>query len=131
MKKQTISARVHIPLEAIESLLYSARKGTSYWVTEDPNPDSFRENREVSGIGLLEYENEVKDFIDGDLIVYVFDGEDNDKKYELDIKKIKKGLSVLAREAPNQFAAILNGDEDMYTADALVQCSLFGKIIYA
>lgn len=31
MKNKTVSVRVHISLDDIESLLYSARQGTTYW----------------------------------------------------------------------------------------------------
>lgn len=125
MKSKTISSRVHIPLESIENLLYSARQGTAYWVGENEDEES----DEVNGLGLLEYESEVKNFMKGELEIYVFD--DDNKKHILNIAKIKKGLSVMARQAPVSFGNILTDNTDMYTADALVQCALFGKIIYS
>lgn len=126
MKKQTISVRVHVSLEDIANLLYSARRGTGYWVNQDKGNDGT-----IDGLGLLEYEKDVEDFVKGKLEVSVFDGEDEDKKHVLTIAKIKKGLTAMAKNEKDQFTDILNDNTDMYTADALVQCALFGKIIYS
>lgn len=126
MNKQTVAVRVHVPLKDIENLLYSARQGTSYWVNEEPNDES-----EVSGLSFLEYEKEVKNFMEGKLDVFVFDADEDDKKHVLNIAKIKKGLTAMAKNEPVHFANIMTNDCDMYTSDALVQCALFGKTIYS
>lgn len=126
MTNKTISVRVHVNLEDIESLLYSAAQGTDYWTNSEPNDEN-----EISGLGLLAFENEVKDFMKGDLVIYVFDGEDDDKKYELDIKRIKGGLTAMAKNERDHFTNLITDNADMYTADALIQCALFGKTIYS
>lgn len=126
MNKPTISVRVHVPLKAIESLLYSARQGTGYWVNEEPN-----EENEVSGLGFLDYEKEVKYFMEGKLELFVFDAEEDDRKHILNFAKIKRGLTAMAKNEHEHFANIITNDCDMYTSDALVQCALFGKIIYS
>lgn len=52
------------------------------------------------------------------------------KSYRLSISKIMKGLAVLAEKYPHHFCDILKQDGDMTTGDALVQCALFGDIVY-
>lgn len=125
-KPKTTSVRVHITHEQIENLLYSARQGTDYWTNTEPN-----EENEVTGIGLLDYEAEMRDFMKGDLEIFVFDAEEDDKKHVLNIAKVKKGLTAMAKNERWHFANILNDECDMNTSDALIQCALFGKTIYS
>lgn len=58
------------------------------------------------------------------------DTEDDGKKYRLTSKDFARGLAVMAKECPNQLAAILSEDDDMYTGDALIQCAAFGELKY-
>lgn len=130
MNKKTISVRVHIPLEEIENLLYSARQGTAYWVNEEPEP-TIHTDFEISGLSFLDYEKDVEEFMKGNLEIYVFDGEEDDKKHILNIAKIKKGLTAMAKNEPDHFTDLITGKGDMNTADALIQCALFSKTIYS
>lgn len=127
---KTISVRVHVPLSEIENLLYSARQGTRYWVNEEPEPTINTDNQ-ISGLSFLEYEKDVKEFMNGKLELFVFDGEEDDKKHILNVAKIKKGLTAMAKNEKWHFTNIVNGETDMDTSDALIQCALFGKIIYS
>lgn len=52
------------------------------------------------------------------------------KSYTLSIPKLKKGLAVLATKYPHHFCDILKEDGDATTGDVLVQCALFGDIVY-
>jgi len=52
------------------------------------------------------------------------------KSYRLSIPKIMKGLAVLAKKYPHHFCDILKEDGDATTGDVLVQCALFGDIVY-
>lgn len=53
------------------------------------------------------------------------------KDHLLDLGAIKKGLSVMAEKYPEHFADIIKENEDGDTSDILVQCSLFGDVIYS
>jgi hypothetical protein len=48
----------------------------------------------------------------------------------LDLEAITKGVAVLAEKYPHHLADILAENADAGTGDALLQCSLFGEIIY-
>ena len=43
---------------------------------------------------------------------------------------VHHGLDVMAREYPKHFAKVMADDGDADTADAFVQCAVFGKVIY-
>jgi hypothetical protein len=115
---KTISVRVHISLEDIENLLYSAGQGIKYW-----------------GYSELEYESCVKRILDGkDVVIEDQEGSDekgNAKTCILNLKKVKRGITILAKKYFHHLNDIKNGNTDMYTGDALLQCALFGDIIYS
>ena len=50
--------------------------------------------------------------------------------FRLDLKSIRRGLEDLATKYPRHFADLVNEDTDAITADALLQCCLFGELIY-
>lgn len=50
--------------------------------------------------------------------------------YKLSVPKLLGGLGVLARKYPHHFCAILAENGDATTGDVLVQCALFGDIVY-
>jgi hypothetical protein len=52
------------------------------------------------------------------------------QKLELRLDIIAQGLEVLATYYPRHFADLVNDNADSITADALLQCCLFGEIIY-
>jgi len=52
------------------------------------------------------------------------------KSYTLSVRKLMKGLAVLAAKYPHHFCDILNENGDATTGDVLVQCALFGEIVY-
>ncbi len=49
----------------------------------------------------------------------------------LDAEAIQKGLNVLAEKYPWHITNILSENDDAETGDVLLQCSLFGDIIYS
>lgn len=63
----------------------------------------------------------------GALVIKEFDGE---VKHTLDLKAIKRGLRIMAKKYPEHFADLLAENDDNDTSDCLVQCSLFGEVIY-
>lgn len=64
--------------------------------------------------------------------------EDSDEKagaiqgnsYELTLDKLKAGLQVMADKYPHHFVDIIRETGDATTGDVLVQCALFGEIVY-
>jgi hypothetical protein len=50
--------------------------------------------------------------------------------FRLDLKSIRRGLADLATKYPRHFADLVNEDTDAITADVLLQCCLFGELIY-
>jgi hypothetical protein len=43
---------------------------------------------------------------------------------------VRRGLEDLATKYPRTFAGSVNEDTDATTADVLLQCCLFGELIY-
>lgn len=117
-KTLTLSVRVHIKLEDIENLLYSAAQGSSYWSDSEQ----------------LGYESTVKKALlpkaEGK-IVKIVDHEDEPMAYLLNLEKIKKGLTVMAKKEPSHFADFLQENADMITGDVFLQCCLFGEVKYS
>jgi hypothetical protein len=50
--------------------------------------------------------------------------------FRLDLKSIRRGLQDLATKYPRHFADLVNENTDAITADVLLQCCLFGELIY-
>lgn len=50
--------------------------------------------------------------------------------YELSLDKLKAGLQVLATKYMHHFKDVIDGTGDTTTGDVLVQCALFGEIVY-
>jgi hypothetical protein len=50
--------------------------------------------------------------------------------FRLDLKSIAQGLDSLATKYPRHFADLVNENPDAITADVLLQCCLFGELIY-
>lgn len=50
--------------------------------------------------------------------------------YTLTREKLLNGFDVMARKYPHHFQNIVNENDDAETADVLLQCALFGEIIY-
>jgi len=53
------------------------------------------------------------------------------KLFELRLDVIARGLEVLANRYPRHLADLINENADVFTADALLQCCLFGELIYS
>jgi hypothetical protein len=56
--------------------------------------------------------------------------EPSSNVFRLDLKSIRRGLEDLATKYPRHFADLLNENTDAITADVLLQCCLFGELIY-
>jgi hypothetical protein len=56
--------------------------------------------------------------------------EPSSNVFRLDLKSIRRGLEDLATKYPRHFADLVNEDTDAITANVLLQCCLFGELIY-
>lgn len=52
------------------------------------------------------------------------------RTYELSLDKLKAGLQVMASKYPDHFNDVVREMGDAITGDVLVQCALFGDIVY-
>jgi hypothetical protein len=70
----------------------------------------------------------------GALAVSDYKGVDGDKMSmtvrRLDLDTIKKGLELMAKEHPRHFGDLVSEGGDACTGDVLLQCCLFGKLVY-
>ena len=55
---------------------------------------------------------------------------DDPNAYRLDLDAIERGLQAMAEKFPKHFADILGENDDAITSDVLLQCCLFGYVIY-
>lgn len=128
-----ISVKVPVTKERIANLLCCAFEGGSnywYWIDKFIKPP------------ILEWQNDpeqVFQHIDYPLnkggALIISDKEDDSpakskKTYRLDLESITKGLQVMADKCPRHFADMVSEDFDATTGDVLLQCCLFGEVIY-
>lgn len=93
-------------------LLDTAGRGARYWASSK-----------------LIYETEAKKVLT--LVGAVIKDEEAKKGYILRIDMIEKGLKIMAKKYPNKFNEIISDDYDETTGDVLLQCALFGDVIYS
>lgn len=48
----------------------------------------------------------------------------------LDLDSIREGVKIMARDYPLHFSNMFNESGDAETGDVLLQCCVFGKIVY-
>ena len=53
-----------------------------------------------------------------------------EKAHILNLQKIKRGLTAMAKKEPKHFADFISEDYDQITGDVFLQCCLFSKVIY-
>ena len=111
--KNTISVRYHVKLDEIKDLIDSASRGSAYWADSQN----------------LGYESQVA-IIFNHHAVEIVDNEDDKKLHRLNLEKVKKGLTVMAKKEPKHFADFIKQEYDQVTGDVFLQCCLFGKVIY-
>ncbi len=62
--------------------------------------------------------------------VTLFDTEDGNKAYKLDLDAIKRGIEVMSTKFRRHWNDFRNENDDATTGDVFVQCCIFGDIIY-
>ena len=127
-----------ISIETARNLLVSAFEGGSnYWMSifqyiyphgtkrEDYIEDGSR--AVVDTLGHVWHPAYVLTTIkDGGLVLWDTENE----KHTLTREKLLNGFDVMAQKYPHHFRNIVDENDDAETADVLLQCALFGEIIY-
>lgn len=116
--------------ERLAEVLCSAYEGGSnYWAKQEDGKDSpyrFAETPiALGGIPVAPLE-----LIPG-FVVTITDREaDPPKRHRLTEAKLRRGLQVMAEKYPKHFADVMTEEGDADTGDVLLQCALFGKLVY-
>lgn len=125
MKNITVKVSVDISEERVQDILTSAFEGGSnYWYMIDKFIYPEGQTKESLGITFQHVELPFK----GGALMISSDGDMPVAKLDLDA--ITKGLQILAEKYPLHWADIINHNDDADTGDALLQCALFGEIIF-
>lgn len=110
-----IKVTVTITDEQIEDIMSSALRGITYWADE------------ATVHGLIKNEDKdmnVSQALQRGYRIGIHDAED-EKYYQLTLRKFLNGIRLYGKYDFN------NLDWDMEHADAVIQCALFGKQVYA
>lgn len=63
--------------------------------------------------------------------ITIEDVESGQKKtHVLDLPAVLRGVQVIADKYPHHLADVLQGEGDATTGDVLIQCAVFGELIY-
>jgi hypothetical protein len=104
----------------INSLLISAVESGSYgidqWAHAERRPNSGTGDNLYRGMTVFEDESHEEG---KPPVVCVMTDE-----------TIAKGLQVMAEKYPKHFSNIVSDNHDAITADVLIQCAMFGELIY-
>jgi len=127
--KQTVS------LERVADVLCSAvdagHEAIGYWgevrTKKEPTAWTYRPKDAEAGDGKV-YRHYYPLNEGGALVIR--DNEADGAQYTLNLKAVKRGLELMAKEYPTNFADIIEENDDNETADILVQLALFDEVIY-
>lgn len=65
----------------------------------------------------------------GKLTAFVYDDE-NPLRITFSLEEMEKGFKKFIEECPQDYADLVNGDSDYYTASNLMQCVLLGEVVF-
>jgi len=129
---------VDISIQTIRNLLCSAFEGGSnYWYQIDGyqlapgfSIEDFRENGRMQPENDYFHWSQLIPTIPGCAVkVSAPDAPELGQKL-LNLETLQKGLDILTEEYPWYIAIIINETDDAETGDVLLQCALFGDIIF-
>ena len=119
-------AKTQITPKQVADLMVGAFEGGStYWCSEY---NILKTPAEVVPNGVVVYSH--PEFWAGDFEIEFKDGEDSDKSYIVTPEGLRKGIQVMSEKAPRHFANWMTEHDDAETSDVLLQCILFGEIVY-
>lgn len=120
----TIFTKISVPTpiseQTVKGLLCNAIEGGSnYWVSSLDRMGAISKAQ-------AEYHHDVP-FVEGGWLEMI---DEDGKKHRIDRAALLKGLEIMAREMPHNFADVLNENDDAGTGDVFLQCATFGEVIY-
>jgi hypothetical protein len=119
MKADTIRIRVTHEIETsmiMGEIANALDHGIAYWAAS-ADPETWPPG--------AEWTHEVP--MMGGTIVIVTHGGD---RFRLNQSAIKRGIRIMARDYPFRFKDLITQGGDCDTSDALIQCAIFGEIVY-
>lgn len=136
-KSFTITITDEIDANDLMNLVVNAfdSGATNYWAgsAEVILPDDF----DIHKIPWLKNPDEwasvqktyIAPFVEGGKVV-LFDNEDEDEKYTLDLKAIERGVRVMSSEYREHWKNFREENDDAETADVFIQCCVLGEIVF-
>lgn len=140
-KVKTISVVQELTIGDVQDILCSAFEGGSnYWyrIEEFIKPTEFthyswgppEEGKQQEVFRHIDYPTNPG----GALLISDFHGTDGVEEdmvvKRLDLESIEKGLNTMAKQYPHHFKNVMSDSADAETGDVLLQCCLFGKLVY-
>ena len=120
----TVNRPVEITEQRFEDLLCSALEGgVNYWADVYTSILPSQEGDENIEFPHLAFNHP-------NYRIHVSDREDDGQTYQLNLKALKKGLEIWAKDCPYHFNNFITEDDDAITADTFFQCAVFGEVIY-
>lgn len=55
---------------------------------------------------------------------------EEEEDHAVTMKDVEKGFLIFMLNCPTQYAALMDETADIYDADALMQCIVFGEVVY-
>jgi hypothetical protein len=130
---KSVTLTVPLTLEQISDVLCSALEGGSnywYFIEEYINPTTWEFRSEPKRDNGFDFAQDYPLNPGGALMISNKDDFGQGSITRLDLAAIQKGLAILGEKYPHILSDILSENTDAGTGDALLQCSLFGDIIY-
>lgn len=121
-----VNATFKVSRSQVAATLFHAFGRETAWcrVTDLGEPPTFRfRTFEQTVVRLVDYP-----LNEGGFLNIVAPG--HERMFRLDLSAIAQGLDALARDYPRHFADLINDNGDALTADVLLQCCLFGELVY-
>ena len=147
-----VRVTVEVPMAAVHTLLVSALDGwpgSGGWIRRGSFSATLPEGFRAASLPWLDAD-EAREHDEGDangrrvscdyfapIVVggrWSFreddDSEENAAPLVLDLAAVERGLAVMAARYPQAFADVGTSRADAVTADVLVQCAVFGEVVY-
>ena len=133
MEQQNFTVTLSLTAEQISDVLCSALEGGSnYWcsLVRGVKPTAWVFDSEPKRENGRHWVHDYP-LNPGGVIIFTDAEEGDEKELRLDAQALHKGLAVLAEKHPQHITDMLTENADADTGDALLQCCLFGEIVYS
>lgn len=124
--ENNIEIKFDVPMPLVADLLTSAYSLAGYWCRIEDTQKPNKINPVFAGEKIY---GDIHYPLSEGGAVFLYDFED-EKRFALDLPKIKTGLQVFATKYPGRFGLFLKGDFDAEDGDVFLQCCLFGDVVY-